>query len=54
MIPGKSIHQKGQDMNRIQVLGTGCARCRELTANAEQALRDLGLPVVIEKVTGIK
>lgn len=35
---------------RIQVLGTGCARCKQLTANAEQAVAELGLGVPVEKV----
>jgi small redox-active disulfide protein 2 len=39
---------------RIQVLGTGCARCKTLTENAEQAVRELGLQTEIEKVTEIK
>jgi small redox-active disulfide protein 2 len=39
---------------RIQVLGTGCARCKALTANVEQAVRELGLPAEIEKVTEIR
>lgn len=41
-------------MTKVQILGTGCARCQALTANTEQALRELGLPAAIEKVTGIK
>lgn len=39
---------------KVQILGTGCARCKELTANAEQAVQELGLPTEVEKVTGIK
>jgi small redox-active disulfide protein 2 len=39
---------------RIQVLGTGCAKCKTLTANAEQAVRELGLEVKVEKVEDIK
>jgi small redox-active disulfide protein 2 len=39
---------------RIQILGTGCTRCKTLTANAEQAVRDLGLRAEVEKVTEIK
>ncbi len=35
----------------IQVLGTGCSKCKQLTANAEQAVADLGLDATIEKVT---
>ena len=38
----------------IQILGTGCAKCKTLTANAEQAVQELGLHAVIEKVTDIK
>ena len=39
---------------RIQVLGTGCSQCKMLTANAEKAVLELGLPVEIEKVTDIE
>lgn len=39
---------------KIQILGTGCARCKTLTANAEQAVRDLGLRTEVEKVTDIR
>ena len=38
---------------RIQVLGPGCPRCKMLTANVEQALRDLGIAAEVEKVTSI-
>ena len=41
-------------MSKIQILGTGCARCRNLTANAEKAVQELGLEAEIEKVTEIK
>jgi small redox-active disulfide protein 2 len=39
---------------RIQVLGTGCAKCRQLTSNAERAVADLGLGVAVEKVEDIR
>lgn len=39
---------------KIQILGSGCAKCRSLTAIAEQAARDLGLQYEIEKVTDVK
>ncbi len=39
---------------RIQILGTGCARCKTLTANAERAVQELGVQTEVEKVTGIK
>ena len=35
---------------RIQVLGTGCAKCRALAERAEEAARSLGLDCEIEKV----
>ena len=39
---------------KIQILGSGCAKCRSLTAITEQAARDLGLEFEIEKVTDVK
>ena len=39
---------------RIQVLGTGCAKCKQLTANAEAAVAELGLGVAIEKVEDLR
>ena len=39
---------------KIQVLGTGCARCKNLAANAETALQQLGVEAEIEKVTAIE
>ncbi len=39
---------------RIQVLGTGCAKCKQLTANAEQAVAELGLGVPVEKVEDLR
>lgn len=41
-------------MAKIQILGTGCARCQQLTVNAEEAIQGLGLESEIEKVTEIK
>jgi small redox-active disulfide protein 2 len=40
-------------MKKIQILGTGCAKCQQLTANAESAARQLGLAFEIVKVTQI-
>ena len=39
---------------RIQILGAGCAKCKQLTANAEQAVRELGLDASVEKVEDIR
>ncbi len=38
---------------KIQVLGTGCAKCRLLAEQTERAVRELGLEAEIEKVTEI-
>ena len=40
-------------MKKIQILGTGCPKCRTLTANAEQAVRELNIEATIEKVEKI-
>ncbi|HHX40885.1 MAG TPA: thioredoxin family protein [Armatimonadetes bacterium] len=34
----------------IQILGTGCAKCRKLYANAQQAVANAGLDAQVEKV----
>jgi small redox-active disulfide protein 2 len=39
---------------KIQILGSGCAKCRQLTAVAEQAAHDMGIEYELEKVTDIK
>lgn len=39
---------------KVQVLGTGCAKCKQLTANAEQAVRELGLDAVVEKIEDVR
>ena len=40
-------------MTRIQVLGTGCPKCRQLAENAELAAQTLGIEYELEKVTEI-
>lgn len=39
---------------KIQILGTGCPKCKTLTANAEKAVAELGINAEIEKITDIK
>ncbi|MCX8062984.1 MAG: thioredoxin family protein [Anaerolineales bacterium] len=41
-------------MRKIQILGTGCAKCRQLAANAEAAIKGLGIEAQIEKVDKIQ
>ncbi|MBN1391637.1 MAG: TM0996/MTH895 family glutaredoxin-like protein [Sedimentisphaerales bacterium] len=40
-------------MKKIQILGTGCPKCRKLAENAEIAAKELGIEYEIEKVTDI-
>ena len=40
-------------MKKIQILGTGCPKCKKLAENAEAAVKDLGIEYDIEKVTNI-
>jgi small redox-active disulfide protein 2 len=35
---------------KIQVLGTGCAKCKKLYAEAEKAVAGSGVPAQLEKV----
>jgi small redox-active disulfide protein 2 len=37
----------------IQILGTGCTKCQQLTENAKAAAQELGLDFELEKVTDI-
>jgi small redox-active disulfide protein 2 len=39
---------------KLQILGTGCAKCNALTQATEKAAQTLGLPYELEKVTDLK
>jgi len=39
---------------KLQILGTGCPRCKQLLANVQQAVADMSGAVEIEKVEDIK
>lgn len=41
-------------MKKIQVLGTGCAKCLKLAQNADEAAKALGIEYEIAKVTDIR
>jgi small redox-active disulfide protein 2 len=45
--------RKETDMKKIQILGTGCAKCTKLAENAEKAAKDLGVEYELEKVSDI-
>jgi small redox-active disulfide protein 2 len=38
----------------IKILGSGCAKCKKLEANAQQAVKELGIEATIEKVKEIE
>ena len=38
---------------KLQILGTGCPKCRLLTEHAERAAQELGLDYELEKVTDL-
>jgi small redox-active disulfide protein 2 len=38
---------------KIEILGTGCPKCKKLAENAEVAAGDLGVEYEIQKVTDI-
>jgi small redox-active disulfide protein 2 len=40
-------------MKKIQILGTGCPKCKKLAENAEVAAKALGVEYTLEKVTDI-
>jgi small redox-active disulfide protein 2 len=39
---------------KLQVLGTGCPKCKLLTEHAERAAQELGLDYELEKVTDLE
>lgn len=38
----------------IKILGSGCANCKKLEANAREAVKELGIEATIEKVDNFK
>ena len=40
-------------MRNLQILGTGCPKCKKLAENAEAAAKELGIAYELEKVTDI-
>ena len=38
---------------KIQILGTGCPKCRQLETNAREALRSADLEASVEKITDV-
>jgi small redox-active disulfide protein 2 len=40
-------------MKKLQILGTGCPKCKKLAENTEAAAKVLGIEYELEKVTDI-
>jgi len=40
-------------MKKIQILGTGCPKCKKLAENVKATAKELGIEFEIEKVTDI-
>ena len=40
-------------MRKIQILGTGCPKCKQLAENAETAAKAISIEYELEKVTNI-
>ncbi|MCX5698961.1 MAG: thioredoxin family protein [Candidatus Omnitrophica bacterium] len=38
---------------RIEILGVGCPKCKQLTANAEAAVKELNISAEVSKVSDI-
>lgn len=38
---------------KIEILGVGCPKCKQLTANVEEAVRELNIQAEIGKITDI-
>ena len=41
-------------MVKVEVLGTGCAKCKSLTKNVEKAVSELGIQAEVVKVDSIQ
>jgi small redox-active disulfide protein 2 len=40
-------------MKKLQILGTGCPKCKKLAEFTEKAAKELGIDYTLEKVTDI-
>lgn len=53
MKTSEQLKVKGENM-KIEILGTGCAKCKSLTKNVEKAVQELGLQAEVVKVDSIQ
>ena len=48
------LHVHSRDiMKKLQILGSGCPKCKKLAENTEAAAKELGIEYELEKVTDI-
>jgi small redox-active disulfide protein 2 len=47
------LNTGARQMKKIQILGTGCPKCKKLAENAEAAANELEVEYQLEKVTEI-
>jgi small redox-active disulfide protein 2 len=47
------MNERRCGMKKIQILGTGCPKCKKLAECAEQAAKESGIEYELEKVTKI-
>jgi len=40
-------------MKTVQILGTGCAKCKQFKQNADTAVAEMGIDATVEKVEDI-
>ncbi|MBC8386855.1 MAG: TM0996/MTH895 family glutaredoxin-like protein [Actinobacteria bacterium] len=38
---------------KVQILGIGCPKCKQVEANAREAVKNLGLNIEVEKITDV-
>ncbi len=48
-----NVCERNETMKKLQVLGTGCPKCKKLAENAEAAAKLLGIEYTLEKVTNL-
>jgi small redox-active disulfide protein 2 len=49
----KENHLQGDNPMKLQILGTGCPKCKKLAELTEAAAKELGLDYDLEKITDI-
>jgi small redox-active disulfide protein 2 len=52
--PHGMLKERRLEMKKIEILGTGCPKCRETAKRAERAVRELGIDVEVVKVEDIQ